>query len=59
MDVSIDPTDPSHVVFSSYEEGLIEVRNREVVRVFNASNSSIQLSGVGRGRSVRCGWSGL
>ena len=47
MDVSIDPTDPSHVVFASYEEGLIEVRNRQVVRVLNASNSSIEESLVG------------
>ncbi|MEE2919402.1 MAG: hypothetical protein VYA72_04320 [Bacteroidota bacterium] len=57
MDVSIDPTDPSHVVFSSYEEGLIEVRNREVVRVLNASNSSIQESLVGG--SQRSAVSGL
>jgi len=47
LDVSIDPTDPSHVVFSSYEEGLIELRDGEVVRVLNASNSSIEESGVG------------
>ena len=33
LDVSIDPTDPSHVVFSSYEEGLVELRGGEVVRV--------------------------
>ena len=47
LDVSIDPTDPSHVVLSSYEEGLIEVRDGQVVRVLNADNSSLQLSGVG------------
>jgi len=47
MDVSIDPKDPTHVVFSSYEEGLIEVREDEVVRVLNAGNSSIPLSLVG------------
>ena len=57
MDVSIDPTDPSHVVFSSYEEGLIEVRNRQVVRVLNAANSSIQESLVGG--SPRSAVSGL
>ena len=57
MDVSIDPTDPSHVAFSSYEEGLIEVRNREVVRVLNASNSSIEESLVGG--SLRSAVSGL
>ena len=47
LDVSIDPTDPSHVVLSSYEEGLIEVRDGQVVRVLNADNSSLQLTGVG------------
>ena len=47
MDVSIDPTDPSHVVFSSYEEGLLELRGGEVVRVLNAENSSLQTSLVG------------
>ena len=57
MDVSIDPTDPTHVVFSSYEEGLIEVRNRAVVRVLNASNSSIEESLVGG--SPRSAASGL
>ena len=57
MDVSIDPTDPSHVVFSSYEEGLIELRDGEVVRVLNASNSSIEESGVGG--SPRSAVSGL
>ena len=57
LDVSIDPTDPSHVVFSSYEEGLIELRDGEVVRVLNASNSSIELSEVGG--SPRSAVSGL
>ena len=57
MDVSIDPTDPSHVVFSSYEEGLIELRDGEVVRVLNASNSSIEESAVGG--SPRSAVSGL
>jgi ligand-binding sensor domain-containing protein len=47
LDVSIDPTDPTHVVFASYEEGLVELRNGEVVRVLNADNSSIELSQVG------------
>jgi ligand-binding sensor domain-containing protein len=47
MDVSIDPTDPTHVVFSSYEEGLLELRDGEIVRVLNATNSSIELSEVG------------
>ena len=47
LDVSIDPTDPSHVAFSSYEEGIIELRDGEVVRVLNAENSSITTSEVG------------
>ena len=47
MDVSIDPLDPNHVVFSSYEEGLIEVQDGQVVRVLNAENSSIELSNIG------------
>ncbi|MGB1384653.1 MAG: two-component regulator propeller domain-containing protein [Flavobacteriales bacterium] len=47
LDVSIDPTDPSHVVFASYEEGLLELRDGQVVRVLNAENSSMELSEVG------------
>ena len=57
LDVSIDPLDQNHVVFSSYEEGLIEVREGNVVRVLNAQNSSIELSNVGG--SPRSAVSGL
>ncbi len=57
MDVSIDPRDPTHVVFSSYEEGLIELRNGEVVRILNAENSSIEPSLVGG--TARAAVSGL
>ena len=57
LDVSIDPLDQNHVVFSSYEEGLIEVREGNVMRVLNAQNSSIELSNVGG--SPRSAVSGL
>ena len=40
MDVSIDPTDPTTLCFL-YEEGLLELRNGEVVRVLNATNSNL------------------
>lgn len=46
LDVSIDPTNPNHVVFASYEEGLIEVLDGEVVRVLNDQNSSLSLTGI-------------
>ena len=56
MDVSIDPTNTSHVVFSSYEEGLIELLDGEVVRVLNSENSTIEDSPlVGSGRSITSG----
>ena len=46
LDVSIDPTNPSHVVFSSYEEGLVELLDGEVVRILNDENSSLSLTSV-------------
>lgn len=46
LDLSIDPTNPNHVVFASYEEGLIEVLDGEVIRVLNDQNSSLALSPV-------------
>ena len=43
MAVSIDPTNPSHAYFGSWEEGLIEVENDEVVAIFNEGNSTCLL----------------
>lgn len=46
MEVSIDPIDNSHVMFGSWEEGLIELRNGEVENIYSGNNSSIQASTI-------------
>ena len=42
MDVSIDPTDPERAVFGSLEEGLVEIRGKEVVDLWNPDNSPLE-----------------
>jgi len=39
--VSIDPLNPSHVMFGSWEEGLVEVLDGEMIAIYNSSNSTI------------------
>jgi len=46
LDVAIDPLDNNRVFFSSYEEGLIEVRNGVITGIYNESNSSIGRSSI-------------
>ena len=41
IDVSIDPQS-KHVMFASWEEGLIEVLDGEIINIYNSSNSPIQ-----------------
>ncbi|MCB9168786.1 MAG: hypothetical protein H6594_00370 [Flavobacteriales bacterium] len=57
--VAVDPDDPAHAFVSSWDEGLLEFRDRVPVEIYNASNSTlmenpvfgaeqcIQLSGLG------------
>lgn len=47
MCVSIDPLNPNHAYFGTWEEGLIEVLNDEVVTIFNATNSPLQSADFG------------
>ena len=47
MCVSIDPLNPNHAYFGTWEEGLIEVLDDEVVAIFNATNSPLQSADFG------------
>lgn len=42
MSVAIDPTDNNHIYLGSWEEGLIEIRNNQVVNIYNESNSTLK-----------------
>ena len=55
--VSIDPTNPNHVMLGSYEEGLIEVLDGEMVALYNSSNSTISEGNFGG--SFRTGVAGV
>ena len=57
IDVSIDPRNPKHVMFASWEEGLIEVLDGEIINIYNSSNSPIQEGDFGG--SYRTGIGGL
>ncbi len=57
IDVSIDPDNPSRVFFGSWEEGLLEVVNGEMVQIYNNSNSTIEEGNFGG--SPRIGIGGL
>ncbi len=41
--MAIDPTDTKHVYASSWEEGLIEIYDNEVVNIFNNTNSTLRI----------------
>ncbi|MFT5103559.1 MAG: ligand-binding sensor domain-containing protein [Litorivivens sp.] len=41
MDVTIDPTDNEHVIFGSWLVGLVELQNKEYVRIYDQTNSSL------------------
>lgn len=55
--VAIDPRDPAHVYFGSWEEGLIEVRGGELVEIHRPANSTLQNGDFGG--SPRCGVAGV
>lgn len=41
MDVAIDPEDNEHVFVSSWEEGLLEIKNGQIVEIYNTENSNL------------------
>jgi ligand-binding sensor domain-containing protein len=47
MVVSIDPTNPNHAFFGTWEEGLIEVLDGELVETYNSTNSTLQSANFG------------
>lgn len=46
LDVAVDPLDNNRVFFSSYEEGLIEVRNGAITAIYNENNSTVGRSNI-------------
>lgn len=47
MCVSIDPLNPNHAYFGTWEEGLIEVLDDAVIDVFNETNSPLKKTNFG------------
>lgn len=47
MAVSIDPLNPNHAFFGTWEEGLIEVLNNEILEIYNSNNSTLQTANFG------------
>ena len=45
--VSIDPLNPAHAFFGTWEEGLIEVMDNTVIDIYNDSNSTLEVSNFG------------
>jgi len=42
MAVAVDPADPGHAFAGSWEDGLVEFRDRNAVMIHNASNSALR-----------------
>lgn len=47
MAVSIDPLNPDHVFFGTWEEGLIEILDNVIVETYNSTNSTLQAADFG------------
>ena len=47
MVVSIDPTNPNHAFFGTWEEGLIEVLDGTLIETYNTTNSTLQSANFG------------
>ena len=47
MVVSIDPTNPNHAFFGTWEEGLIEVLDGTLIETYNTTNSTLQSADFG------------
>lgn len=56
MDVSIDPLNQNHIYLGSWEEGIIEILDGEIINIFNETNSTLQL---GTGFGWAPGWVGV
>lgn len=56
MDVAISPLNQNHAYLGSWEEGLIEVLDGEIVNIFNSDNSTIE---PGYGFGWAPGWTGV
>ena len=55
MCVSIDPLNPDHVFFGTWEEGLLEVLKGELIEIYNPSNSALELADFGGSPRVGVG----
>lgn len=42
MAIAVDPNDPRHAFAGSYDDGLIELRDRFVVAIYNSDNSTLE-----------------
>jgi hypothetical protein len=47
MAVTIDPDDPDHAWATSWDDGLLEFQNRELINFYNQTNSSLQEADTG------------
>lgn len=52
VSVSMDPTDHQHVFFGSWELGLIEVKNNQIINVFDYRNSVIPKAAANSGSYI-------
>lgn len=55
MAVSVDPRNPYHVYFGSWEEGLIEILNGQLVEIYNHVNSTLAMANFGGSPRVGVG----
>lgn len=46
ISIAIDPKDTRHVFAGSWEEGLIEIYDRQVVNIYNENNSSLRVGAL-------------
>ena len=44
LDVAVDPDDPDHAFAASWDDGLLEMRGRDLVAIYNADNSTLQIN---------------
>lgn len=42
LGIAVDPEDPDHVFVGSWDDGVVEMRNGQVVAIHNPTNSSLQ-----------------
>ncbi len=59
VSVAIDPANEKHVFVSSWRNGVVEMKNGEVLRLFNEHNSTLQYDPAWGAASRRIGVGGL